>query len=269
MKFYRKYSDYLYSLGSYDNYIGAHFKVIRTFFIYLNRKFSIYTGDIHKEFYIRNEAVPIVVLDQHQLAFLKTDASFEASLPEYLIRTKDILIFGCYTGLRFSDLMHLQRKDLQATPDAIYLRVKSIKTSTETRIKLSDIALSILQKYKDKRFLLPQISNGRLNLNLKELCEKAGWTQEVGKIRERRGISKNLTKSGKKYRFCDLITTHTMRRTAITTLLTMGMPETMVRKLSGHSANSKEFYRYVEYAQHAIDSELDRINGVLKMQGLV
>jgi len=55
-----------------------------------------------------------------------------------------------------------------------------------------------------------------------------------------------------------------MRRTAITNLLSMGMPETMVRKLSGHSANSKEFYRYVEYAQYAIDQEIDRINSNIK-----
>ena len=55
-----------------------------------------------------------------------------------------------------------------------------------------------------------------------------------------------------------------MRRTAITNLLSMGMPETMVRKLSGHSANSKEFYRYVEYAQYSIDKEIDRINENVK-----
>ena len=166
-RFYRKYADYLYGKGCFDNYVGAHFKVIRTFFIYLNRKKSIYTGEIHKEFYVRNESIPIVILEQHQLAFMREDIEFENILPIYLQKTKDILIFGCYTGLRFSDLMQLKQKDLLQTPDATYLKVKSIKTSTETKIKLSDFTIQIITKYKRYKYLLPQLSNNRLNLNLK------------------------------------------------------------------------------------------------------
>ena len=48
-------------------------------------------------------------------------------------------------------------------------------------------------------------------------------------------------------------------RTAITTLLSMGVPEIMLRRISGHAANSPEFYRYVEYAQRFIDEETDRV----------
>lgn len=263
-RFYKYYSDYLYSKDCYDNYVGAHFKVIRTFFNFLNRKKAIYTGDIHKEFYVRTENIPIVVLEKHQLDFLKYNREFEESLPAYLKQAKDILLVGCYVGLRFSDLMSLTKKDLLRTPDATYLQVRSIKTGTYTKIKLFDDTMTILSRYKRQKYLLPQLTNNRLNLNLKELCEKAGWVYEVGKVREFKGSAKKMLKSGKFYRFCDLVTTHTMRRTAITTLLTLGMPETMVRKLSGHSSNSKEFFRYVEYAQTSIDSELERINSLNK-----
>lgn len=263
-RFYKNYSDYLYSKGCYDNYVGAHFKVIRTFFNYLNRKKAIYTGEIHKEFYIRIENIPIVVLEKYQLDYLKSDLAFEESLPDYLRRAKDILVVGCYVGLRFSDLMRLTKHDLVKTPEATYLQVRSIKTGVYTKIKLFDDIKTIFSKYKNQKYLLPHLTNNRLNLNLKELCEKAGWVYEVGKVRAIRGSAKKMLKSGKTYRFCDLVTTHTMRRTAITTLLTFGMPETMVRKLSGHSANSREFYRYIEYAQISIDKELDRINKLNK-----
>lgn len=173
-RFYRKYSAYLYGNGCFDNYVGTHFKVIRTFFIFLNRKKSIFTGEIHKEFYVRIKSIPIVILEQYQLAFLREDHQFENTLPEYLIRTKDILVFGSYTGLRFSDLMQLKQKDLLKTPGSTYLQVRSIKTSTDTKIKLSDFTLRIIEKYKKQKYLLPQLSNNRLNLNLKELCERAG-----------------------------------------------------------------------------------------------
>jgi integrase len=68
---------------------------------------------------------------------------------------------------------------------------------------------------------------------------------------------KNSAEKG--YRFCDLVTSHTMRRTAITTMLSLGMTEFMVRKISGHSANSKEFFRYVALSQTYIDKETEAL----------
>jgi site-specific recombinase XerD len=50
-----------------------------------------------------------------------------------------------------------------------------------------------------------------------------------------------------------LVSTHTMRRTAISTLLNLGVDENYVRKISGHSAGSKEFYKYVKYGQKQMD----------------
>ena len=46
-----------------------------------------------------------------------------------------------------------------------------------------------------------------------------------------------------------------MRRTAITTLLILGVPEHIVR-ISGHSPNSKEFYRYVVIAQDYLNKHV-------------
>jgi len=50
-----------------------------------------------------------------------------------------------------------------------------------------------------------------------------------------------------------------MRRTAITSMLCLGMPEHLVRKISGHAANSKEFFRYVLLSQSFIDDETDKV----------
>ncbi len=272
-RFYRKYSDYLYSLGCFDNYVGAHFKVLRTFFNYLKKDKVIFTGDVHSNFYIRTENIPITVLSPDQLQFLIYNTEFENSLPAYLKRAKDIFVFGCTVGLRFSDLMNLTNKNVEKTFNSVYLKVRSMKTSTDTRVKLPEYAIQILSKYKGhKKKLLPQISNNRLNIILKELCLKVGWTNEIGKKREKKGVAKEVTISNESktnsyvFRFCDLITTHTMRRTAITTLLTLGMPEIMVRNISGHSSNSKEFYKYVSYAQQFIDMEIDKVHLALKIK---
>lgn len=78
-------------------------------------------------------------------------------------------------------------------------------------------------------------------------------------MRDKKGVSlklKNGLATG--YPFCDLVSSHTMRRTAITTMLTLGMPELLVRKISGHSDDSRAFYRYVELAQQYMDMEINK-----------
>ena len=90
--------------------------------------------------------------------------------------------------------------------------------------------------------------------------EKAGFTNEVSVVKSKRGEElqlKNKEAMHKCYRFCDVASTHTMRRTAITTMLCLGMPEQVVRKISGHAPGTKEFYRYVLWAQTYQDKETE------------
>lgn len=49
-----------------------------------------------------------------------------------------------------------------------------------------------------------------------------------------------------------------MRRTAITTLLSLGVPELLVRKVSGHAPHSKEFFKYVAVSQNYLDNETQK-----------
>lgn len=63
-------------------------------------------------------------------------------------------------------------------------------------------------------------------------------------------------KNGSSWKFHQHITAHTMRRTAITTLLILGVPELIVRKISGHAPGSKEFYKYVAISQQYLNQEV-------------
>ncbi len=99
-----------------------------------------------------------------------------------------------------------------------------------------------------------------MNKQIKRIAELAGWNQTFCKTRMRRGKQFEIYKDAQKrehYRFCDLVTTHTMRRTAITTLLSLGMDEPSVRKISGHAPGSVEFYKYVKYHQQNLDEKTD------------
>ena len=90
----------------------------------------------------------------------------------------------------------------------------------------------------------------------------AGWTTEMPKERtvgNKKITIKHPDNKGKQYRFCDLVSSHTMRRTCITSMLTAGMPEHVVRKISGHTSDSKSFFRYVALAQKLVDTEIDKL----------
>lgn len=261
-KFYLKFTTYLYQEKQcYDNYVGAVIKVIRIFFNFLNKELNIAAGNFHKSFYVRREEVPIVTLMPEQLQFLIGNTEFDASLSRSLRKTKDIFIFGCTVALRVSDLFAIRFSDIEKMGGQFYLPVTSIKTSTAVRIKLPAYCMEIIKRFKTsakgRKTIFPPIPLSRFNKQLKEISCQAGWTQSLGRQRARRGVE--MQTAAKPARFCDLVSSHTMRRTAITTMLMLGMKEHVVKKISGHADDSKAFYRYVNLVQSYLDNEMDTL----------
>ncbi|WP_291131258.1 tyrosine-type recombinase/integrase [Flavobacterium sp. UBA7682] len=267
-KFYKNFTEFLYKRGCYDNYVGATIKIIRVFFNYLKLEKDIYTGDFHKQFYVRKEEIDILVLSPEQLKFLIHDKEFEEKLTPGLRKIKDIFVFGCTTGLRYSDIFLLTNKNLEQSGEDWYLRLKSKKTKTSSSIKLPNYAVLIVQRYlskNTKKSLFGGITLFNFNKSLKQIGELAEFTTPIEISREKQGVAKQIksTKDSKD-RFCDKMSSHMMRRTAITTLLILGMPEHLVRKISGHSTASSSFNRYVHYAQVYIDREIDKVHSKLE-----
>ncbi len=207
-----------------------------------------------------------------ELNFLVYNKAFELGLSQRMKEVKDVFVYGCTVALRVSDLISLKRSSVKILNNQYYLAVRSQKSNTDTLVKLPDYCIDIILKYqKRKHEILPRFNKSNLNKFIKLLLESAGLTQQVSVQRERRGRTVLLKKSNKKtsfYRFCDVASTHTMRRTAITTMLCLGMPEQLVRKISGHAPGSKEFYRYVLWAQTYMDSESEKVFEKLKAKEL-
>lgn len=259
-KFYKNFTEFLYKRGCYDNYVGATIKVIKVFFNYLKTEKDIFVGDFHKQFYVRKEEVDVLVLSPEQLKFLIHDKDFETKLTPGLKKVKDIFVFGCTTGLRYSDIFLLTNKNFEQLGQEWYLRVKSKKTKTTSSIKLPEYAIEIYLNYKttsSKTYLFKNMPLFNFNRSIKRIGELAEFTNIISVSRERQGITKQLQTGN--VRFCDKMSSHMMRRTAITTFLILGMPEHLVRKISGHSSSSTSFNRYVHYAQVYIDREIDKV----------
>jgi integrase len=267
-RFYRKFSDFLRTHGARsDNYLGFHFKHLKTLFHHLEKAHGWELGPVPGLFYVRKEKVPILVVSIDRIRTLLYDEALQARLTPPLQEAREIFLAGCFTGLRVSDLLTLQRSHLEKLKESTHLVVSNHKTGTLVRIPVPDFILEIFKKHlKTSNRLLPRISNSCLNKRLKALGEAAGWTEPHILWRNRNGKPRMIYKDAARkthFRFCDLITSHTMRRSAISMMLATGMPEHLVRKISGHAPNSAEFFRYVEVSQEQLDLETRKFFAIL------
>jgi integrase len=262
-KFYKEFSEFLYrQKGCHDNFCGHIFKIIKCFFRYLKQQKLINLNPFYENFYVKKEDIRIISLLPGQLAFLILDKTFHEQLNTTLQKTKNAFVFGCTTALRFSDLMNLRVRNVEKINNEYFLDYLSVKTSTPVKLKLPAFAVEVfysfaLQKHLNEK-VFPQISLTNFNKHLKKIGELAGWKQPIGKYRTTNGYVEELKNKNKIYRFCDLLSSHVMRKTGITFLLMLGLPEYLVRKVSGHAAHSPSFFRYVNFAQSFMNDELNR-----------
>jgi len=73
----------------------------------------------------------------------------EYQIPEqkkYLERVRDVFLFQCFTGLRYSDVENLKKSDIRDN----FIEVTTIKTSDSLKIELNQHSRGILEKYKEK-----------------------------------------------------------------------------------------------------------------------
>lgn len=262
-RFYKDFSRFLFhQKGCHDNYCGHVFKIIKCFFRYLKEEEYIHLRPFYDRFHVRKEDIRIISLLPEQLSFLIMDNAFNSRLKGKLKRTKDAFVFGCTTALRFSDLMNLRVRALEKKGEEYFLDYLSLKTATPVKIKLPLFAVEIFLRYANKKRpamkVFPAISLFWFNELLRRIGEIAGWTNPLGKFRSVNGVRSEQKKGYRTYRFCDLLSSHVMRKTGITFLLMMGMPEYLVRKISGHAAHSPSFFRYVNFAQSYITEEINK-----------
>ena len=190
--------------------------------------------DYFRKFKKKEFTVDIVTLSEQELKQIENlDLSGEENLR--LDKTRDLFLFGCYTGARFSDIFNINRSDIKE--NVWFLR--QVKTKYTTEIPLMDEAINILKKYEHYEKPLPVITNQKLNQYLKELCKKAELSDTV-RITEQKG-NQFLETEYQKY---ELITTHTARRTFITLSLTKGMNAQIVMSITGHKSYNS-FKKYV------------------------
>jgi integrase len=170
---------------------------------------------------------------------------------ERLKRVRDLFVFQCFTGVRFSDIENLSWDDIKNNT----WNLRTQKTKDIIQIPLNPYALSILAKYNDWEKPLPVISNQKMNKYVKELCKKAKINDTV-KIVQYRG-SERIENTYKKY---EVIGSHTARRTFISLSLQKGMKPDVIMAITGHKTY-RMMQKYLKIADETKRDEMDKVWG--------
>ena len=172
--------------------------------------------------------------------------------------TRDVFVFCCFTGLRYSDVRNLRRGDVKDD----FFDITTIKTADSLRIEFNSISREILEKYKKKYKLytklgdraLPVISNQKFNEELKELCMLAGIDEEIRKTYYKG--NERIDERRPKYEF---VSSHTGRKSFICNALALGIPAEVVMKWTGH-ADYKSMKPYIAVADEIKAREMAKFN---------
>jgi integrase len=224
--------------------IEKHLRLVRWFLNWSYKKGLCNDSFKLVEVKLKEAKKQIVVLDMAEIG-----AIYRLQLPEakqYLDRTRDIFIFQCLTGLRFSDLRNLKASDINGET----IKVTTIKTGEVIEIQLNDTSRAILDKYKAHQEAtgkaLPVPVNQVFNKFLKELAKEAELDERITLVH-----FKGAERVEETFSKHELICSHTARRSFITNGLAMGISSEVLRSWTGHQSERsfKDYYKILKERQ--------------------
>ena len=238
--------------------ISKQLAFIRWFLRWSAQK-GYYHGDLHNTFKPKLKGVSI---DSKEIIYLTQDEVKQLQNYQFkpnedaLERVRDVLLFCCYTGLRYSDVAKLTRSDVKKG----FINVVTKKTVDGLRIELNKHSQAILDKYKDVKFpkdkVLPVISNEKMNEHLKRLGQVAGLEEPTRIV-----YFKGNVRHEEVYPKWALLTTHCGRRTFVVTALELGIPVEVIMRWTGHSSYDamKPYAKIVDELKKKAMSKFDSL----------
>lgn len=216
-------------VGLKINTVGKTINQLRTFLINRAKKKIIQPIDL-SDWEVVGEEVDAEYLNWDEIEQMK---SVDLSNYPHLQPYRDDFVFGCLTGLRFSDFSVLEKPDIRGD----FLYKKQQKSSHWVVIPLRKAAREILENRFENNYT--PLTNAEFNRHIKIVARLAKIIDPI-KHTYRKG-NKKISEVKPK---CEWVTTHTCRRSFCTNEFLAGTPVELIMKISGHKS-SKDFYKYI------------------------
>ena len=249
IEFYNKFRRWFYEHGYTDNYFGSVIKVIKQAYIEarLVDKLHSCSNIEHKDFVtVTAESDNVYLSEEELLKIHRLDLTPELIAENYkdinqhriqqkiasLTRVRQRFLIGAYTGLRVSDFARLGDMNIGE-----FIRINTVKTKSNTIVPIHPIIAEILDGGFDATVT---VSDQKINSHIKELARLAGITDKVLLGKHVGGKVVEVYKEK-----CDLISTHTARRSFATNAYKAGVPTIAIMKITGHKKEST-FLKYIK-----------------------
>lgn len=253
MDFYYDFTQYFSIEKKYSvNTVGRMVRILKTIMLaardlnlhknteVLNRSFKADSVDVDSVYLTEERlnvlfeigsalSVPVDEDTKRVLAKWKLDNIMEKTRKAWSAAL-DVFLVGCWTGQRFSDYSRISSNMIIVENGRKFIEVFQKKTKKTIYVPLIPQVEAILSRNKG---VLPKVFEQKLNEYVKLICEQAGFT-EIVKVEERKGA---LT-AKKSYRFCDLVKSHTARRSMATNMQKSGAPLLVIMTITGHSSEA-------------------------------
>jgi integrase len=243
LDFYRKYISYLSKVGLSQNTKAKHISVIKTFMNEaLDLKFTTNIEHKHKKFSAPWQETDSVYLTSDEVLKLwKHDLSGNKKLEN----VRDLFVFTCFVGLRYSDASTVKPENIVTIKDRLFIKMLTSKTKQLVIIPANPIVLQIFEKYKNNPNRLPRsISNQKYNGYIKEACKEAGLN-EKGRLSTEPDLE-----------LWQCVSSHTARRSFATNLYLEGFPVIDLMRVTTHKTESS-FLRYLRHSKLDTAKRLD------------
>ncbi|NQZ76309.1 MAG: phage integrase SAM-like domain-containing protein [Ekhidna sp.] len=252
IEFYKKYlnflsREYVNALGDrglQDSTSGASVKNLKVLLRHLKRSGYPIPAEI-SELKVNKVTPPIIYLIENEVRAL-VDLDLENN--KRLEKVRDLFVFNCYCGLRYSDLSRLSPYHFK--DDELCLRTH--KNMSDVEIPLMPLPLQIAKKY---NFLLPKISEQKFNTYLKEVGKLAELTDMVEQVSIKSG-NKEFTMVSK----WSVLSSHIAIKTFITLCGEKGVSPKTVSEITGKSV-SIIIKHYYGTSKSTIRNEMNRAFG--------
>lgn len=216
--------------GASHNYIATNLNMIKEVMT-AALKDGLHRNVKYKEIKVSHELAEAIYLTQDELSLLR-----RVELPPRKDRLRDRFLIACYTGLRYSDVSKITKDNVR---DGV-LRDRNKKTGADVTIPLHPVVVEIMAKYPGE---IPKAMDIRkAGPMLKDICREAGIRTPVVVHKTRGGekIRETIDK-------CDLVSTHTARRSFATHAALAGIPLAVIAKFTGHTTTDA-LSRYIRFS---------------------
>lgn len=246
LKFYDDFMAWFTAKDYSINTIGRHVKELKIIMraareeglhdngLIESRKFRVLTADVENIYLTESE--------------IRAIANLDLSDNKHKDIARDVFLVGCYTAQRFSDYSTINEGNIRTLESGqLVIDLKQQKTGNHVIIPVRPELQAILDKYENR---LPKSYEQKVNKFIKEIAREAGITEKIEVSYVENGERKtHLVEK------CNLVKTHTARRSGATNMYLAGIPTIAIMKITGHKTE-KEFMKYIKITEEQTAMEL-------------